>query len=145
MNVREPVGGREGPQRNGRAGMSFLSYWVPVFFWMGSIFLLSSMPGGRMPQVPIPGIDKVGHLLEYGVLGFLLTRALLFSWPRGRGWKLSLATATVALLFGISDEWHQTFVPGRSGEWGEALFDTVFALAGAFLYRKSCKRSDAVP
>ncbi len=143
MNVREPARGREGPQRNGRAGMSFLSYWVPVFFWMVAIFLLSSMPGGRMPQVPIPGIDKVGHLLEYGILGFLLTRALLFSWPRGRGWQLFLAATTIALLFGISDEWHQTTVPGRSGEWGEALFDAVFAFAGALFYRGIRKRSDA--
>ncbi len=101
---------------------------------MGVIFGLSSLPGSQIPQVPIPHIDKAAHFFEYSILGALLIRAFVHSRPPASVAKLFVLALTVALLFGISDEWHQTFVPGRSSEWGEVLLDTIFAAAGIVLF-----------
>jgi hypothetical protein len=61
--------------------------------------------------------DKVAHFFVYGLLATLLVR--LGRGPRARGLAL-LATA----LFGASDEWHQSFVPGRTCELGDWIADT---------------------
>ncbi len=108
----------------------FFRVWLPVLLWMGVIFSLSSVPGEHIPKVPVPYVDKVGHLFEYGILGALLIRALLRSKPGMSPLKLSVLAVTVAFLYGISDEWHQVFVPGRSSEWAEVLLDGLFSMLG---------------
>lgn len=92
---------------------------------MGLIFALSAQPGvpGLMPE--IPGLDKAAHALEYAVLGLLLARAF------GGGWRRVLAAVAVAALYGLTDEWHQSFVPGREATLGDWAADWAGALAGA--------------
>lgn len=90
------------------------SPWLPVVGWMGLIFWLSSQPD--LPQAPNEltdlAIKKGLHAFEYGVLAVLFWRALRHQgWPRRVGalaWGLSA-------LYALSDELHQTFVPGRTG------------------------------
>jgi len=94
----------------------YLRYWLPVLLWMGVIFVVSSRP--RLPCHPNDTVDlvvkKAGHLSEYGALAFLLWRAI----SKERGWPVlpSLGGAFfLSLLYAASDEFHQTFVPGRDG------------------------------
>ena len=96
---------------------------------MGVIFFLSAQP--TMPQHPDTLFDlilkKAAHMIEYGILAFLLWRAL----SRGRGAlsRSALVTAfVVSVLYAASDEYHQTFVPGRKGTLVDVGFDTVGAL-----------------
>lgn len=116
-----------------RASVLF-GYWLPVVLWRVVIFSLSSLPGELIPDVPVPFFDKIGHLFEFGILGVLLIRALIRSWPRIIVLKLSVWAVAGSVLFGISDEWHQAFVPGRSSEWGEVLWDGIFSIAGMGLF-----------
>lgn len=120
-------------------GRLFFRYWLPVFLWMLLIFALSSVPGGRIPKVPIPQFDKAGHFVEYGILGILLIRALIRSRPRIRALKLSFGALVMALLFGILDEGYQAFVPGRQSDPGDVLSDALFASLGVILYLR-CRR-----
>jgi VanZ family protein len=90
---------------------NFWRFWFPVFLYITLIFTLSSIANLKVPN--IPGLsDKLVHACEYGVLGFLVVRAL-----RGTTLTTSVPAALVALLFGLvvglSDEMYQAHVPGR--------------------------------
>ena len=93
---------------------------------MGIIFFLSHLPADSLALSLFPGADKLAHLLAYGVL----SATVIYSFSaesRKRRRALVLAAAVfVPLLFGLSDEYHQRFVAGRSAE----LFDLVADGAG---------------
>ena len=72
-------------------------------------------------------IDKVAHFAVFGLLGTLICR-LGRSW-RAAGWALLMVSA-----FGVLDEWHQSFVPGRSSEVGDWIADTSGAALAVTLY-----------
>jgi VanZ family protein len=108
--------------------------WLLVLLWMVFIFILSSVPGPNIPDLPIPFFHKVVHFFEYAVLGVLWIRALTFARPGANFFKLSILAWGVTVLFALSDEWHQTFVPGRSGRLEDVLFDVICAVIGIVLY-----------
>ncbi len=98
--------------------------WVAALLWAGLLFWQSSSTdaGGLMVHLPA-GSDKVAHALAYFVLGGFASLAT-GSRPAG---------ALLAVLFGISDEIHQSFVPGRFPDLWDLVADAVGALAGAWL------------
>jgi VanZ family protein len=107
----------------------YLRYWLPALFWMGVIFVVSSRPS--LPSHPDNTVDliikKMGHVTEYGVLAFLLWRAT----SKEREWPAlpSFGGAFVlSLFYAISDEFHQTFVPGRNGTFTDVGFDVLGVL-----------------
>jgi VanZ family protein len=94
---------------------------------MALIFAASSVPGGQLPGTLW---DKLVHLIVYAVLG------VFFLLPLVRG-RLSGVTVTAAawavvfaVIYGISDEWHQSFTPGRSPDVMDVVADTLGAAAG---------------
>ena len=106
-----------------------LRYWLPPVLWMSAIFILSAQP--TLPHHPDRLFDtilkKVGHAVEYGILTFLLWRAL--SQGQGTLSRSALVTAfLVSVLYAASDEYHQTFVPGRKGKLVDVGVDTIGAL-----------------
>ena len=106
----------------------FTRYWLPVVVYCAAIFTQSSFPAaGQLPQWP--GLDKILHVAAYLPLGFLFFRALSADRP-GKNHNTSLILSILLTgLYGLSDEWHQSFVPGRTAETADALAD----LAGGFL------------
>lgn len=112
--------------------------WFRVFSWallvayMGLIFWLSSLTVLPVPM-RFPYEDKLIHAIAYAVMGFLAGNAFADGTQKKRFW---LAFALVS-LYGISDELHQAFVPGRETSFGDWLADTVGAWIGAYLYLKS--------
>ncbi len=104
--------------------LTFLFYWVPVVLWAGLIFYLSSIPSlnsglGVWDFV----LRKCAHVFEYAVLSFLLARALGRSFGITR--KVLAWTAMLALLYAASDEYHQTFVPGRGPSVHDVVIDSI--------------------
>jgi len=103
----------------------FIKYWIPVLIYATIIFYLSAMPGKDIPQV-FAFQDKLVHILEYLGFGLLVNRAFwAYGWG-GRKMRFWLALA-VCVLYGLSDEFHQLFVPYRSA----SLFDVLADLAGS--------------
>ena len=101
-------------------------YWLPVVAYLGLIFYLSSLP--QLVEItPFSGFDKLAHVGEYAILSWLLSRALRRASPFGQ--HAALIAVLFATLYGISDEFHQSFVPGRSVE----LLDVVCDAGGAIL------------
>lgn len=102
--------------------------------------LLGSALEELLPGLTEKGIDydirKYAHMFEYFCLGvscFLLMDELLLKRGKraakaaGLGWGL-------CFLYACSDEWHQTFVPGRAGKFSDVLVDSVgFTLAILFM------------
>jgi VanZ family protein len=100
-------------------------FWLPLVAWCGLIFFLSSRPHLDLQHVTpwFPYSDlldtplrKLAHVAEYAVLYLLARRG----WPSGRSWLFCLAYA-------CSDEWHQTFVPGRAGRVSDVVIDAAAA------------------
>lgn len=109
--------------------LKFLNLWLPVIFWAGIIFKLSS---GAVPQAstqfwPNFAFMKSAHIFFFGFLALLFYRAL-----RGEGLsaKQSAMWATIFTIFyGISDEFHQMFTQGREAKVRDMIFDGI----GAFV------------
>jgi VanZ family protein len=121
-----------------------LSRWLPLLAWMGLIFVLSAQPD--LPQAPGPWLDtllkKTGHAGAYGVLAWLYQRALR---ARFRGsTALRVVSVGLAVVYGLSDEYHQTFVPGRNGRLSDVAVDGVGA-CGAMLLDWWLERRRALP
>lgn len=113
-----------------------------AIFWMVLIAVGSSVtkPEGE------PGIghwDKVAHLFAYGVLGLLVARAMYINGIRN--WREIAVVTLLATLYGMSDEFHQSFVPGREISGGDLIADAAGALlASAILYRLHARRAASV-
>ena len=106
-------------------------FLVLAIAWACLIFFLSSQPGIDAPEL-CPGQDKLFHLIAYAVLGFLGVGALKIT-EEGYRHRQVWFVALVVMLYGISDEIHQYFVPGRSAEALDAMADAVGAMLGAWV------------
>lgn len=107
--------------------------WIPVFLYAGLIFYFSSL--SFLPAtVEIPFIDKFEHLVEYAFFGILLTRALNNSALGLSRLNVFAWAIIIAFIYSISDEMHQVFVPGRSADLFDALFDLIGSGLGVYIY-----------
>lgn len=118
---------------------------VPMILIMGTIFFLSHQPGDAIDLSSIPDLDKVAHFCVYGLLAASVVLAHS-SYSRKRApWRIYLATLAVCLLFGISDEYHQSFIPGRLVSGSDVLADmagVVTAVSGwLYFLKKGIHRS----
>ena len=103
--------------------------WGPAWATMVLIFVLSSMSG----LGPIPGgvDDGVAHALQYAVLAALLLRGLAGARWRGVRGRAAALAVLLATLYGVTDEAHQWFVPGRTAEVTDLVADALGAAVAA--------------
>src|SRR5512145_1056328 len=101
---------------------------------MGVIFIGSSI--ANVPQVGGETTDglvhRAAHVLEFAVLGALLLRAQ--SKGRLTTKRELIATLIVVAAYGVSDEFHQRFTPGRGSDGSSVLFDVVGGAIGVWVY-----------
>jgi len=98
-------------------------YWVsPACIWGLTILILTSIPSPRIPTFGIKIEDKFYHLIIYFVFGLLIMRERV-RYRRSRRIAGSIQTLLFGLLFGIADEFHQYFIPGRSCDPWDATAD----------------------
>ena len=97
---------------------------------MAIIFVLSAQSGLKVSEDA--AVDKpfriTGHLLAFGTLAAAFLLAL--SWPRRPRLRDALVAFGLTVLYGFSDEWHQSFVPDRTGRLDDVVTDAIGALAG---------------
>ena len=106
--------------------------WIPAIAYTVLIVVLSAQPYLASPQ--IRGIrlnDKLLHMLEYVVFSFLWCRALL---RRDASRGAVLKWLAWGMLFAVSDEIHQSFVPHRQASVFDWLADTMGLIAGVGLF-----------
>jgi len=116
--------------------------WIPVLLWAALIFWFSAQSAPPDFGPNLPKKRKIEHMAGYAVFGCLILRAL----RKAHALPLPKATWLAILLvaaYAASDEWHQTFVPNRTGQVSDVVIDTVgggIAIAGYFGY-ESCRSS----
>ncbi len=93
--------------------------WAVIIFWS------ASLPGSGQPQA-FTGLDKIQHVLAYGVLAFLLAKAIYrhFSWSR------LVVIVMVVVLLGVCDELYQATIPNRNSSISDVMADGIGAIAG---------------
>lgn len=105
--------------------------WLPLLLAMSAIFVVSHQPSVDLPNFGLwdLGLKKGGHFLAYAGLALLALRATL-EWQRPY-----LAALIIVFLFALSDEYHQTFIPGRSGTLVDVAIDMFGAATCLFFLR----------
>jgi VanZ family protein len=111
--------------------------WLCVVLWMSAIFALSSIPSLHVPFAHSSDfvLRKLAHIGAYAVLTALLWWA--FQRYTGRKVRSWLFAALAAALYGIADEWHQSWIAGRSGGFRDIGIDALGIVASyAFVRRQ---------
>lgn len=110
-------------------------YWLPVLLWCAGIYYLSDVPSLRSD---LPGgwdyvMRKLAHISEYAGLVFLFYRAA----SQGVGKRRAIAYAALfAFTFALSDEYHQSFIVGRSGNAVDVSIDSLGIFLAVLLIDK---------
>ena len=132
--------------------------WSLIIVWMGLIFFFSHQPATESSElssgiteaivdvinVIVPDNDlmsskqsinliirKGAHFGVYLVLGLLVSNGLIYSnISKSKVFYLALL---ICVLYAISDEFHQLYVPGRSGQVSDVLLDSTGSLSGILL------------
>jgi VanZ family protein len=116
--------------------------WLAALAWAGVIFGLSSQPGSKLPG----GWSVEGHLGVYAVLGVLVWFAL---GGRSAGLRGIILAIAIASAYGITDEFHQSFVPQRTPDVLDWVTDTAGAAVGvmtvAYLSGRRAGRTTSSP
>jgi VanZ family protein len=100
----------------------FFTHWLPVLAYISVIFVLSAQPNLK-PPITFTNSDKFYHTLEYLGLGVLLQRAVRDAvFPRGLLFAAGVAWLVGASI-GASDEFFQSFIPGRDSSVFDWLAD----------------------
>lgn len=131
----------------GRWWRSRSGRWLPLLLWMAAIYVLSDQPKSGIPSFGVWDwlVKKGSHFLAYGVLSGLAWRVF---GERKRPLRRRTAVVRVqckpyllafllTVLYAASDEFHQTFIPGRNGTLVDVLIDSLGGLTALFILRKN--------
>ena len=117
--------------------------WLRVVLYAAFIFYLSSK------SHPIPffeafeknHLDWILHGVEYGILGFLLVVALASTFRTPTLLLPLVVSLWLGTVYAFSDEWHQSFVPGRDSSIYDVNADVVGLLVGSCLKANRLRKS----
>ena len=106
---------------------NFLYYWLPVYVYAGVIFYFSSLPTIPPLIIEIYPETLIWHMIEYAIFSILLFRALINSKTTTFRENAIHLAIIISILYGVTDEIHQHFVPGRTS----SLFDIIANSVGS--------------
>lgn len=111
-------------------------FWLPVVSWALIIFLFSSLPTNPVSQVYWREflVKKSAHVFEYALFTILLYRALKESGVDKT--EAGIYSIILAVLYGVSDEFHQSFTPGREPKVRDVFFDTIGSIGSIYFLWK---------
>lgn len=107
----------------------FVSDQLPAILWALLIFVASSIPNVTLPDLKFAPSDKIIHTLAYAVLCGLIERAFArqTKFPRLASWRLGVAVL-LTIIYGVTDEFHQSFVPNRDASVLDLVADSLGGL-----------------
>ncbi|MBI4397952.1 MAG: VanZ family protein [Candidatus Omnitrophica bacterium] len=96
-----------------------------------------------MRKLPIPNLDKIIHFVLYFPLPGLFFLHYRVAWAQRPVSFFFKMAVILSLIYAASDEWHQSFVPGRNMDFFDFLADAVGIFSGAYLFCRFSKSKDA--
>ena len=120
-----------------------LRRWWPPLTWMGAILTATSIPGRFIPAVGFRFTDKMVHVGMYGVLGFLLSRAMDDPAKTTRV-RAMFGAFLFCVAMGATDEWHQLYIQGRSAEVADWAADSTGGFIGAATWMLRSRQRAAI-
>jgi VanZ family protein len=112
----------------------FLRYQLPAIVWALVIFAASSIPASKLPRIVLKISDKIIHASVFLVFGLLVYRALEIRIQRSSfDWRRALISVCAVTAYGVLDELHQSFVPGRTTDIWDATADATGGLLSALI------------
>ncbi len=123
-----------------RKVLLFLNAWLPPLIIMVIIFALSTRQNLSISSEHVVNFSffKTLHVLEYGLLTLLFFRAFFLTSKLAYE-KMIAISIFLTILYSISDEIHQTFVPTRSGQPRDVLIDAIGIFTMGYLMYKNRK------
>lgn len=112
----------------------FIKLWFPLILYAILIFWLSSLERPFVITPEFEHSDKLIHFLEYAVFGFILIRAIRNSDENISGNAAVLITFLIGTFYGLTDELHQSVVPGRFASVYDFIFDSIGTFVGAIVF-----------
>lgn len=112
----------------------WIRQWGPAILIMLLIYIASAIPGSQLPEYGNWDVvvKKGGHIFGYALLSVAFLRAL------SKGRRISrfhlIAAALLTFLYSVTDEWHQSFTPGRIASIWDVDIDTAGGIIGLALY-----------
>jgi VanZ family protein len=100
----------------------------PILTWV-----MPSITGHQLDVVHLL-VRKLGHLSEYFIFALLVHRALAHQDQSGSRRRQLVWTLLTVCLYAATDEWHQSFVPGRTASAGDVLLDSVGGFCGSICF-----------
>ena len=117
-----------------RRTLAGLTLCFALFCWAGAVLWLSSFTPRELPEVAFLFSDKLEHAIAYAIGGWIAATALRVLRPATPAMGPIVLAVAVIAVFGVLDEYLQTFTPGRTGgdiyDW---FADVLGAIAGASL------------
>ena len=105
-----------------------VTLWLPVVAWAALIFTLSSLPNLSTAEGVLGDVLSSGaHAVEYAIFGVLLLRAL----------DARVVAFAAGIGYAITDEIHQSFVPGRQASVIDLAVDAIGLLVGIVLLERA--------
>ena len=98
---------------------------IPLSVIMAGIFLISHQPGDSFTLPKFWQADKLLHCIAYGGLGLAAMLSLSPKMRRTRSVASAVGVVVFCMVYGISDEFHQSFIPGRVAGFFDVVADTV--------------------
>ncbi len=114
---------------------------LPMLLVMAGIFWLSHQPAVQMDLPNFFLADKLAHAILYGILALSI---IFVPSPRRRAHaagSLAAVAVVVSILYGIGDEFHQSFVPGRDPSVADLMADGCGAAVAALFWWWRCRHS----
>ncbi len=111
-----------------------LKVWLPVFLFLALIFCASCVPGKAITDF-ISWQSIAYHFFIFLFLAFFLARALRKTWPKKSAVTIIFFVIILGTIYGIMDELHQVFTPGRSVSGFDVLVDSLGSIIGSVIYR----------
>ncbi len=116
----------------------FFKFWGPIIFWMGIIFIFSSIPNLKSNLEEDYILRKIAHIFEFAILTFLFFRAL--RQEKISFVKMLIFSVIFSVFYALTDEYHQTFVLNRHGTLKDVGIDSIgIFIVGLIWYIKSRK------
>ena len=109
----------------------YLVYAPLIVYWI-MLFIATTLPASNLPSVAVS--DKIKHFGAFFGLSVLLSLTLIYQNKVLLFKKYFLVSALViSSIYGLLDEIHQSFVPGRNSEFLDWVADSLGASAGVFI------------